>query len=454
VRRKLLLVSALVCLVLIPGAHARNPKRIDGWTVEAKPSTTGSIEMPARPAPAPGLQSGPATGAKSKASMDKATKWPAPVMTARTKNTGVEFEPVSFELLPGWAEDDHLAALKAFQSSCQQVIAGRAGRSTAAGSAELVNACTVAMALPAKMTKAAARAFIEANFTPHRVVHSRTEGLLTGYYEPLMDGSRTPTAKFQTPLYRRPADLVSVARGAVKGSLGFARKTATGLEPFATRAEIEAGALDGQNLELLYLASPVEKFFLQIQGAGRIRLTDGTEVRVQYDGKNGHPYTSIGRYLMDKGLLAADKMSMGALGRWLQADRGRGSEVMNQNASYVFFREMPADARGPQGAFEVTLIAGRSLAIDPAVHRLGGLIFVSGPTLRPVGYTRPFGRLMVAHDVGGAIKGPERADIYFGSGDIAESQASGVRHSGNLYAILPVPASLAQGGPSKAPEQR
>jgi len=373
------------------------------------------------------------------------------------KAPGATFEPVSFQDLPAWAEDDHLAALRAFQSSCPQVIAGKAGKSDGPGAAELVAACTTAMALPPKTTRLMARLFFESQFRPHRIVHAKAEGLLTGYYEPVIDGSRMRQGKFQTPVLKRPPDLVDVAsaaRGKLQASLTHAKRTATGLEPFPTRAEIDAGALAGRNLELLYLASPVDIYFLQIQGAGRIRLQDGSFVRVQYDGKNGHPYTSIGRYLIDKGLLAADKMSMGALGRWLKADLSRAREVMNQNASYVFFREMPADAAGPHGAFDVALIAGRSLAIDPSFHRLGGLVYVSGPTLTPKGHTRPFNRLMVAHDVGGAIKGPERADIYFGTGERAQSQAGGVRHPGHLFALVPNVSRFAPLAEPPAPGRR
>ncbi|MGD9806344.1 MAG: murein transglycosylase A [Hyphomicrobiaceae bacterium] len=376
---------------------------------------------------------------------------------SRTKAAGVTFEPISFHDLPGWAEDDHLAALKAFQASCPQVIAGKAGRSTGKGAAELVAACTTAMALPSKMTRAAARTFFESQFQPNRVVHAGADGLMTGYYEPVLDGSRTRRAQFQTPLFKRPADLVTIVpetRSAAHGKLTHGRRTSAGLVPFATRGEIEAGALSGQNLELLYLASPVDVYFLQIQGSARIRLSDGTFVRVQYDGKNGHPYTSIGRYLIDKGLLAADKMSMGALGQWLKADVARAREVMNQNASYVFFREMPADAVGPHGAFDVALIAGRSLAIDPGFHRLGSLIYVSAPSLTPKGHSRAFNHLMVAHDVGGAIKGPERADIYFGTGEKAESQASGIRHRGHLIALVPHVARFEPVAEQQAPAKR
>jgi membrane-bound lytic murein transglycosylase A len=368
------------------------------------------------------------------------------------------YAAVSFDELPGWAEDDHLAALKAFLASCPKMMTGKRGAAKG-GDPDLPSlqaACAAALALPPKVTAAQARAFFQRHFQPHRVVHDAMEGLFTGYYEPILEGSRTKEGRFQTPLLKRPPDLVTVVpetRAAAAGTLTHARQTTAGLVPFATRAEIEAGALDGRGLELLYLADPVDKFFLQVQGSGRIQLPDGSFVRVQYDGKNGHPYSSIGRYLIDKGLLAADKLSLGAIGRWLKADVDRARLVMNQNASYVFFREMPATAEGPLGAIEVPLIAGRSLAIDPGAHRLGSPIYVSVPTLKPVGYARAFNRLMVAHDVGSAIRGPERGDIYFGSGKAAERAAGGVKHPGNLFVFLPnaksAPGTDVRGGGSE-----
>ena len=270
-------------------------------------------------------------------------------------------------------------------------------------------------------------------------MHAAPQGLLTGYYEPLLEGSRTRTDRFQTPIHRRPPELVNIVdetqRGTVGAQLTHARQTSTGLAPFPARAEIASGVLKGRDLELLYLADPVDAFFLQIQGSGRIKLTDGTVVRVHYDGKNGHSYTSIGRYLIDKGIVAADKMSMGALGKWLRADPGRGQQVMNQNASYVFFRELPGDAKGPLGALDVQLTPGRSLAVDPGFHALGAPVYVYGPTLTHATKGAPFHRLMIAQDVGSAIKGPERGDIYFGSGDMAGRMAGITKHPGHLYVL-------------------
>ena len=360
---------------------------------------------------------------------------------AMTKSAA-SFVQISFADLPGWVDDDHLAALKAFTASCPKVQAqaAKAGPGRTPVPPDLVAACVAALALPVKVKASDARQFFERHFRPHRVLHKAAVGLFTGYWEPLLEGSRTRTEKFKTPLHKRPADLVTLVdetkRGTVGSTLTHARQTANGVVAFATRAEIDAGVLDPQKLELLWLADPVDVFFLQIQGSGRIRLTDGTTVRVHYDGKNGHPYTSIGRYLIDKGLLAADKVSMGALARWLRADPARGRQVMQQNASYVFFRELPNDAKGPLGALEIPLTTGRSLAVDPSVHTLGSPIYVSAPTLTHALKGKAYNRLMVAQDVGSAIKGPERGDIYFGSGDKAGRIAGITKHPGHFYALI------------------
>ena len=366
-----------------------------------------------------------------------------------TTTTGsASFEPVTFADLPGWDTDDHLAAFKAFRASCPRLkVAARAGNRAGAIALPpaLLATCDAAAALPEPVTRAAARAFFEREFQPHRVVHAAKQGLLTGYYEPVLEGSRTKDDKFATPIYRRPADLVNLVheaeRGAKASQLTHARKTATGTEPYSTRAEIEAGALGGKNLELLYLADAVETFFMHIQGSGRIRLTDGSMVRVHYDGKNGHPYTSIGRYLIDNNILAADKITMQALGRWLRADPDRGRHVMQQNKSFVFFRELQGDeAQGPLGVLSIPLVAGRSLAVDAGTHAIGTPVYVSSPALTHASRTKSdggFHRLMIAHDVGSAIRGPERGDIYFGSGDKAGKLAGVTKHPGRFFVLLP-----------------
>ncbi len=354
------------------------------------------------------------------------------------------FEPVPFSDLPGWAENDHLASFRAFIRSARaiELAAGSAsGKTRVASNALVAAAQSAAERVAAISTADAARDFFEATFTPHRVVHQGAEGLLTGYYEPVLAGSRTSTAEFRFPVYRRPPDLVNLVgeaeRGALADGLTHARKTALGTEPYATRAEIEGGALDGQNLELLWLADPVDTFFMHIQGSGRIRFPDGATIRITYDGKNGHPYTSIGRYLIDAGLFDANDMSLDALKVWLAADPERGRRVMQENRSFIFFRELENEDDGPLGALEIPLSSGRSLAVDTAYHAIGTPIYVSAPTLEPWATGESFARLMIAQDVGSAIRGPERGDIYFGSGDEAGRLAGTTKHAGRFFVLLP-----------------
>jgi membrane-bound lytic murein transglycosylase A len=377
------------------------------------------------------------------------------------------YKPATFADLPAWERDDHLAAFRTFLKSCERVIArGREGagvdpKGPKPPPAGLVAACLEATKRASEIaSKQAARAFFEQNFTPNAVVKKGQTGLLTGYYEPVLEGSRTPDGRFQTPIYKRPPDLVNVVddtqRGTLKpGALTHVRKTATGTEPYYTRAEIEGGALKGRGLELLYLTDPVDVFFMQIQGSGRVHLTDGTTVRVHYDGKNGHPYSSIGRYLIEKAILAADRMSMGALAAWLRADPERGKKVMWQNSSYVFFREIKDDVGSPLGAMRVPLTPARSLAVDPSYHALGTPIYVSVPTMKHVPNAVPFNRLMVGQDVGSAIRGAERGDIFFGSGEEAAKLAGGTKYPGRFFVLVPNPppaATAAGPAPEKAQE--
>ncbi len=255
--------------------EAREPAAIGAWVVKSTPSATGSLapnprgrgkRTPSVAPPVPAQQ----TGTKGERSSGTAKQMTAPKLV-----------PVAYAELTGWADDDHLAAMRAFRASCPQVVAGKAGRARGPDVDAFLAACRAALASE-KLTKATARTFFEHHFEPHRIIHKGTDGLLTGYYEPVMEGSRTPQGRFQTPIFKRPADLVTIVpetRGAAPGSVTHARRTAAGLVPFATRAEIDRGALAGQNLEILYLTDPVEKFFLQIQGSGVVRLTDGSSVR-------------------------------------------------------------------------------------------------------------------------------------------------------------------------------
>lgn len=354
----------------------------------------------------------------------------SPAASSVVNTNGLRLVPIAFEALPGWADDDHARALRAFQASC--TVVASSPRDAAPGLAAI---CT-----RAKATRpAAARVFFEANFTAHRIADG-SRGFLTGYYEPVVRGSRVPTATFRYPLHRRPADLVNLvdeaARAAAGNGLTHARRLPDGgIAPYATRAEIEAGALDGQGLEIVWLADPVERFFMQVQGSGRVRLDDGSTMRLGYDGKSGHPYTSIGRVLIDDGVMRAEDVTLQSLGAWLRANPERARDVMWRNQSYVFFRDTGA-ASGPVGALGSPLTPGRSLAVDPRFHPLGLPVWVASQTLQTSG-TAPFRRLMVAHDVGSAIKGPQRGDIYFGSGAAAGAQAGRTKHAGEFVVFLP-----------------
>jgi membrane-bound lytic murein transglycosylase A len=366
---------------------------------------------------------------------------PKPAKSAvRSAARSVVYNPVNFVDLPGWEQDDHLMAFKTFRKSCERILSAARERASSEAEPALAVVCQTAMTLP-KPTKFGARAFFEQNFTANALAHDGPHGLLTGYYEPVIQGSRSAEGVFQTPIYKRPPDLVNLVdetRRSTSGSGSHARKTDKGVEPFATRAEIDQGVLKGKNLELMYFADPVDVFFMQIQGSGRVKLTDGSTVRVHYDGKNGHPYTSIGRYLIEKGIVAADKMSMGALAKWLKSDLERAKQVMWQNASYVFFRELKGEeGKGPLGAMNAPLTAGRSLAVDTLYHALGTPIYVTAGAVGRGSKAGPFHRLMVAQDVGSAIRGPERGDIYFGSGDAAGELAGGTKCAGNFIVLLP-----------------
>lgn len=411
---------------------------------------TAAITMPARPMPSFISRSAMPKVSKALRSQNKAKAIAAKADSAGGDAKGPpspRFEPVGYDLLPGWDRDDHLTALKAFIESCKRVLyAVRVGARTGGTPPDpgLLSACEDADALVAgKATRAATRAFFESHFTPHRVIHEGPKGLLTGYYEPVVNGDRQRSARFTTPLLKRPRDLVNLVaeseRGAKAENLTHARKSKAGWEPYPTRQQIEEGALSGLDLELIYLKDPIDVFFMQIQGSGRIALPDGTHVRVTYDGKNGHPYTSIGRYLIDNGLFPADRMSLGALKAWLRANPDKMREVLWQNRSYVFFRELQGEqAKSAMGVLEIPLTPGRSLAVDTRFHAIGTPVYVAAPEITHItADKRPFQRLMVAQDVGSAIRGPERGDIFCGSGDKAGRCAGITKHPGTFYVLLP-----------------
>jgi membrane-bound lytic murein transglycosylase A len=339
----------------------------------------------------------------------------------------VSLKPVSFAEIDGWAADDHAAAFAALQKSCRKTFVGN-------------SACNEALALGEKVGRQTARRFFETHYVPHRFEGVRP-GLVTGYYEPEVNGSRERGGRFQVPVYGRPDDIVQMKpdllRALYNDRFSVMRRKGEELVPYYTRAEIETGALEGRGVELLYLDDPVELFFMQIQGSGRVRLTDGSWVRLGYAAKNGHTYTSIGKLLAERGEKPPQGLTMEGLKWWLRADPARGRALMQENKSYVFFRELPeAEAgEGPIGAQGVPLTPGRSLAVDAAYHALGTPIFVAAPDIAAEG--APFRRLMIAQDVGSAIKGRQRGDIFFGTGEAAGAIAGTTKEAARFYVLLP-----------------
>lgn len=285
------------------------------------------------------------------------------------------------------------------------------------------------------------KAWLEKRFVARTVSPESPDGLLTGYFEPEFAGALSESPRYPIPLYRRPPDLVNIVpeseRATTASGYSHMRRDASGaLLPYPRRREIESGALSGRGLELVWLTDPVDAFILHVQGSGRIRLDDGRVVRLTYDGKNGHPYTSIGRVVIDQGWLPAADLTLDKLADWLRADPGRAREVMWRNPSFVFFRALADDEPGPLGASGHPLTPGRSLAVDPSFHPLGSLIFVTAPALELDG--KPFARLMVAEDVGSAIRGPVRGDLFIGTGVEAGRIAGAIKTACRFHVLSPV----------------
>lgn len=352
--------------------------------------------------------------------------------------SGPAFAPVAFADIPGWAEDAHEEALSAFRESAGAVLAH--------GPADLRSACEAALSMGDIASRDDARRFFERFFIPHACPATDPLGLLTGYYEPELPGSEHPVEGFRVPLLRRPPDLVNLVaeaeRGAKDGVPTHARLSPDGtLEPYLTRRQIDEGGLDGMGLELLWIDDPVDVFFLHVQGSGLIRLPDGRGLRIIYDGKNGYPYTSVGRHLIEAGVFTAETMNLAALTGWLKADSARAREVLWRNESYVFFRVLGEehDVR-PLGTNGIPLRPLRSLAADTSYHPLGTPIFVACPGathLPGAAPERGFNTLMVAHDVGSAIKGPQRGDVFCGSGPAAGEFAGMTKHPVRVFSLRP-----------------
>ncbi|MFC3119113.1 murein transglycosylase A [Jhaorihella thermophila] len=327
--------------------------------------------------------------------------------TLPTRGTGetITHRILDFDDLDGWAQDDHAAALTTFLVTCPDLK-----------DPDWQAICAVAQ----HQKPEAARTFFELFFRPV-LISDGSECLFTGYFEPELEGSRTRTARFRYPVYRMPPE-------------------AQARSPWLTRREIEeSGVLDGRGLEIAWVDDPVELFFLQIQGSGRIRLQDGSTIRVGYGGANGHPYRSVGVELIRRGIYKAHQVSAQVIRNWVRRNPDIGLDLLRHNPSYVFFRVLRAmrEADGPRGAMNRSLTPLRSIAVDPAFVPLGAPVWIEKE-----GHGKMH-RLMVAQDTGSAIKGPQRADIFFGTGDAAGQAAGQLRDPGRMVVLLPIQRAYA-----------
>lgn len=366
------------------------------------------------------------------------------VARQQQEEDGLKLVAKGFEDLPGWQEDDLTAALEPFRRSCAVFLRWppeRAVAPTEVGgvAGDWHGVCQEAMNLEAD--NAALRHFWESRFVPLSVRSGVSPvGLFTGYYEPLLRGSRHRHAPYVVPLYRRPSELIDLDLGAFRPSLKGQRLAGVlrgrRLEPFADRAAISEGALRGRGLELVWVDNPVDAFFLHIQGSGRIQLEEGGSMRVGYAGQNGHIYTAIGRELVSRGEMLPGEVTMQSLRRWLELNPEKSASILASNASFVFFREL--EGRGPVGSLGVVLTAERSLAVDRSLLPLGAPFFLEAMAPQAgASAERRLRRLLVAQDTGGAIRGAVRGDIFWGAGDEALDVAGRMKHKGRYWILLP-----------------
>jgi membrane-bound lytic murein transglycosylase A len=350
---------------------------------------------------------------------------------------------VSFDDLPGWRDDDQSPALDAFSRSADHVLT----KPYRTGSLGIVfDAFGEAYAAARTLTEpgpSEARRFFETFFRPALVqADSGGQGFVTGFYEPEVAASALRTERFTVPLLSRPADLVDIddanRPARFDPYLAFGRRTEGGIVEYFDRAAIEQGALAGRGLELAWLADKVDAFFIHVQGAARLVMTDGATRRVTYAAKSGQRFSGPGRILADLGEIPLEKVTMQAIRAWFRDRPDRIAEILWQNRSYIFFREAPVSdpSLGPVAAAKVPLTAGRSVAVDRLLHTFGTPFYIDALTLTAFD-GKPFRRLMIAQDTGSAITGPARGDLFAGSGDAAGEIAGVVRNAADFYALVP-----------------
>lgn len=411
------------CATFWPGSRSGAP---DEATVAQTPRASGAD------APSPGSTPGPVCPAPAPCPACPVCPAPTPPVPVPAK----PLQPVAWADLPGWKDDDLRAAWAPFLQSCR----GLAGRPQGAAWKRV---CDLARGIDGKQASAVRR-FFETEFQPFAVIAAdeNPSGLITGYYEPLLRGSRSSGGRFDQPVYGVPDDLVTVDLGELYPELRNlrlrGRLSGKKLVPYFSRGEIAAQEGHFPARVLLWVDDAVELFFLHVQGSGRVKLPDGNLVRLAYADQNGHPYQSVGRLLVERGELRLEEASMQGIQAWGRANPAKLADLLNANPSYVFFREGPAGNEGPLGSLGVPLTPERSLAVDPRSIPLGAPLFLA--TTQP-NSARPLNRLMLAQDTGGAIKGTVRADFFWGFGPQAGEQAGRMRQSGRLWVLLPPEAA-------------
>jgi membrane-bound lytic murein transglycosylase A len=349
-------------------------------------------------------------------------------------------ETLGFENLAGWNDEDHLAAFRTFERSARTLAISReSARPAQPAPPELIAIARAALCATISAARDAQR-FFETRFRPFRVVPDDRPGFLTGYYEPCVPASTVETDEFRWPILARPADLVTLGPDAApagfpEGVSGARRLRDGSLVPYADRAQIEAERFD----PIVWLRDAVEAFLVQVQGSAQVEFPDGRRARLAYDGRNGLPYTSIGRILVEAGEIAESAMSLLSLKAWLRSDGERGLKLMRRNRSFVFFKLInDLDPRlGPVAGAGVALTALRSIAIDRTIWAYGLPFWIEAELPWTDETPRALRRLMIAQDTGSAIVGPARADLFFGSGEAAGARAGAIRHEGDVVVLLP-----------------
>jgi len=343
-------------------------------------------------------------------------------------------KPAKWDEMDGFEQDASSVAWPAWMQSCQ-ALANKPAWDKACSAATLLNKES-----NGRPTDDATKSYFKQYFNVYKATNAdgTDSGMITGYYEPLLKGSRTQSAKYPYPLYQKPDDLITVELDSVYPELKYkrvrGRLIGNKLVPYYNRGEIETASSPLKGREFMYIDDIIDVFFLQIQGSGLVQLDNGEQVHVGYADQNGHLYNSIGRLLVERGELTLDKASMQGIKNWARNNTEKLRELLNQNPSYVFFRELPPNLPGPLGALGVPILAEKSVAIDPKYVPLGAPIFLS--TTEP-NSSKPLKRLMMAQDTGGAIKGGVRADFFWGAGNEAGARAGAMKQNGKIWVLLP-----------------